>query len=169
MLLLIFLMEVQQILENCNGKDWGNSTKVEENSGLNLSLQSSTNSNSQSSTTTNNKTLNIQNAKNNNNSMMLSVKEEPISSSSTALVTATSSSSTISPSSLARVFHEGKPNAATVTLSCHQPTDPYYIFIRSLLASTGSGQNSTLAVSIRIINRALMFRNNFMGRGTRRI
>uniref|UniRef100_A0A914M1X2 ETS domain-containing protein n=1 Tax=Meloidogyne incognita TaxID=6306 RepID=A0A914M1X2_MELIC len=134
-------MEVQQILGELQRQGLGEiRLKVEENSGLNLSLQSSTNSNTQSSTSTNNKTLNIQNAKNNNNSMMLSVKEEPISSSSTSLVAATSSSSTISPSSLARVFHEGKPNAATVTLSCHQPTDPYYIFIRSLLASTGSGQ-----------------------------
>uniref|UniRef100_A0A1I8BAE3 Uncharacterized protein n=1 Tax=Meloidogyne hapla TaxID=6305 RepID=A0A1I8BAE3_MELHA len=91
-------------------------TKIEENSssGLNLSLQSTTNSNGQSSTTNNKNSSEIQNGRNNNN-MMLSVKEEPISS--TAIISATSS---ISPSSLARVFHGGKSN--NVGLSCHQPT-----------------------------------------------
>jgi len=118
MLLLIFLMEIQQILGELQRQGLGeirlklrkilvrdggrllevlvkiffwnflklkkiplidNTLKILNslNSGLNLSLQSSTTSNTQSSTTTNNnKTLNIQNVRNNNNSMMLSVKEE---------------------------------------------------------------------------------------------
>ncbi|KAF7636983.1 hypothetical protein Mgra_00003562 [Meloidogyne graminicola] len=101
-------------------------TKVEENSaGLNLSLQSATTSNTL--TTSNKNASDNQNSRTNN---LMSVKEEPISSSIVDV-------SPISTSSLARVLHGGKSNNAV--LPFHQPTDPFYLFIKGL-TNTGSGQ-----------------------------